>query len=166
MPTPQEIRERLRLEPHPEGGAFRETFRAAGNVKHPQSGATRNAGTAIYFLLEAGDFSAFHVVDSDETWHLYDGGPLELHLIEPAGTHRRLLLGTDLKAGHEPQFTVPAGTAFAARPAPGSSHALCGCTVYPGFDFAGFRMPTRAELLAAHPSLREIITAFTREDAA
>lgn len=166
MPSPaREIRDRLRLLPHPEGGAYREVFRSPAIVSHPLTAAPRNAATAIYYLLEAGDFSAFHRVCSDETWHLYDGGPLELHLIDGNGDHRMVLLGADVIAGQVPQFTIPAGTLQAARPAPQAPHALCGCTVAPGFDFADFEMPPRRDLLAAHPGLAEIIHALTRGDA-
>lgn len=157
----EEIRRLLRLQPHPEGGAFRETLRSPMAVSHPQAGA-RAASTAIYFLLRAGEFSAFHRVRSDESWHLYEGGPLELHLIDPDGRHERRLLGTDLAAGQEPQAVVPAGWWQAARPAEGAELALCGCVVAPGFEFADFEMPTRGELLARFPGLEEWILLFTR----
>jgi len=163
MPTPDQLRKLLELSPHPEGGAFRETFRSSLQVMHPAMGAPRAAGTAIYFLLEAGDFSAFHAVTSEETWHLYSGGPLELHIIHTNGIHEIAMLGMDLAAGERPQATVPAGALQAAIPAPGAGYCLCGCTVYPGFDFADFSLPPRAELIRIHPGHEAVIRRLTRD---
>lgn len=148
----------LGLAPHPEGGFYRETFRAALSVAAPQGASA--ASTAIYFLLRAGDFSAFHRVRSDEVWHHYDGAPLELHLLEDDGRHRKVVLGRDPAAGRLPQAVVPAGVWQAARPCGG--YALCGCTVAPGFAFADFELPGRAELLRRFPAHRELIRSFTR----
>lgn len=154
------IIERLRLQPHPEGGFYREVWRASEDVPHPSVMALRAASTSIYYLLPGDTFSAWHVVESDETWHLYGGGPLELHTLED-GVHRITVLSSDLNLG-EPQATVKAGTLQACRPAAGAAYALCGCTVAPGFDFADFRMPPRDELLAAHPNHAEAIRTLTR----
>lgn len=143
----EEIRAALGLSPHPEGGFFAEVFRSPLKVTHPEADANRAASTAIYFLLRAGDFSAFHRVRSDEVWHLYMGGPLELHLLSGERGWEKLILGRDLAAGERPQAVVPANVLQAARPAPGARYALCGCTVAPGFDFADFEMPGRAALL-------------------
>jgi predicted cupin superfamily sugar epimerase len=160
----------LELSPHPEGGYFRETFRSSGRVR-PLGGSPaidRSAGTAIYFLLPAGAFSAWHRVQSDEAWHHYDGAPVELHTIDPAGVHRVIPLGRDLARGERPQHVVPAGWLQAARPAAAPSHgnhpayALCGCTVCPGFEFADFTLPSRAELRLRYPHLAPIIDALTR----
>jgi predicted cupin superfamily sugar epimerase len=158
--------ELLQLSPHPEGGYFRETFRATEQVQ--RGGATavmRAAGTAIYFLLPAGVFSAWHRVRSDEGWHHYEGAPVELHTIDPAGVHRITVLGRDLARGERPQHVVPAHWLQAAKPVAQSDEApgfaLCGCTVSPGFEFSDFEMPTRAALRAAFPPLAAIIDAFT-----
>jgi uncharacterized protein len=150
----------LGLTPHPEGGFFWETFRAAASVDAP-FGARRAASTAIYFLLRAGDFSAFHAVRSDEVWHHYLGASLELHTIDPSGRHERIELGPELLHGERPQWVVPAGTLQAARVI-GNGFGLCGCTVAPGFDFADFRMPPRAELVTRFPALQDVIESFTR----
>ncbi|MCC5875569.1 MAG: cupin domain-containing protein [Candidatus Sumerlaeia bacterium] len=163
MSSSKEFIEVLGLQSHPEGGAFREVYRSSDQVIHPASGESRSTSTAIYFLLQKGEFSAFHRVTSDETWHLYSGGALELHLILDTGLHHVHRLGMDLAAGERPQLTIPAGVLQAAIPAPGVDHALCGCTVAPGFDFADFTMPARGELLKSHPQHREIITRLTRE---
>jgi predicted cupin superfamily sugar epimerase len=152
----------LGLSPHPEGGFYRETFRAALNVgAHPPGVGQRAASTAIYFLLPSGTFSALHRVRSDEVWHHYDGDPVDLHTIDDAGTHAVATLGRDLAGGQRPQFVVPAGVWQAAVPT-GTRFALCGCTVAPGFDFADFEMPSREVLVSALPGLRAVIERLTR----
>jgi predicted cupin superfamily sugar epimerase len=150
--------EALGLDPHPEGGLFRETFRASEVVSRPEG--IRAASTAIYFLLPAGSFSAIHRVRSDEVWHHYAGDPLELHTIDSAGVHALVLLGKTLPR-ERPQHVVPAGTWQGAVPA-GSRFTLCGCTVAPGFDFADFEMPARAELLERFPRHAALIERLTR----
>jgi predicted cupin superfamily sugar epimerase len=153
----------LGLEPHPEGGYYRETFRAR-HVVDSVTGARRAASTAIYFLLPSGTFSAFHRVSADEVWHHYDGLPVELHVIED-GRHERVLLGRDLAAGQRPQHVVRAGAWQAAVPAETAGNrgwALCGCTVAPGFDFADFEMPSREELLALLPEHDAIVWRLSR----
>jgi uncharacterized protein len=123
----------LGLQPHPEGGFYRETFRA------PAPDGSRAASTAIYYLLRAGDVSAWHrVVDADEVWHYYAGAPLELTLSGEGRERTSVRLGPDLAAGERPQAVVPAGVWQAARPLGGWT--LVGCTVAPAFEFAGFEM--------------------------
>ena len=151
----------LELKPHPEGGFYRETFRASALPFELPGRGARSASTAIYFLLGAGDFSAFHRVRSDEVWHHYLGAPLELHCLDAASGHALVRLGSDVVAGERPQHVVPAGVFQAARPS-GPGFALCGCTVAPGFDFADFEMPSRAELCALFPKFRELVTELTR----
>jgi predicted cupin superfamily sugar epimerase len=153
--------ERLGLEPHPEGGFFRETFRAPLVLRGLPHGAPRHASTAIYFLLPAGTFSAFHRVRSDEVWHHYDGDPVALHVIAEGGAHSVVRLGRDLSAGETPQAVVPANAWQSAEPL-GERFALCGCTVAPGFDFADFEMASRADLTARFPKLAPIIARLTR----
>ena len=130
--TAEEVVELLGLQPHPEGGFYRETFRA------PAPDGGRAASTAIYYLLREGDVSAWHrVVDADEVWHHYAGAPLELTLSD--GRERTSLrLGPGLATGERPQAVVPAGVWQAARPLGG--WVLVGCTVAPAFEFAGFEM--------------------------
>ena len=152
----------LGLAPHPEGGFFRETFRAPLAIDAPQG--SRSASTAIYFLLPAGSFSALHRVRSDEVWHHYDGDPVELYTLHDDvgdGEARVVRLGSDLARGDRPQVVVPAGVLQAAVPV-GKRFALCGCTVAPGFDFADFEMPSRAELLGRFPGTAELIERLTR----
>lgn len=127
----EEVARLLGLAPHPEGGFYRETFRA------PAADGERAASTAIYYLLPEGEASAWHRVDADEVWHHYAGAPLELTLWD--GRERRVVrLGTDLAAGESPQAVAPAGVWQAARPLGG--WVLAGCTVAPAFEFAGFEM--------------------------
>lgn len=158
MSRAQAIVASLGMAPHPEGGFFVETFRSPDPVV-AADGRQRASGTAIYFLLARGDFSAWHRVASDEIWHFYDGDPLELHLLEPGG-HRVVHLGRDLQAGERPQAVVPAGVLQAARTT--GAFTLVGCTVSPGFDFADFEMPSAQDLMAAHPQAEAAIAAFTR----
>ena len=163
MISAEQVIASLKLSPHPEGGFYAETFRAeALPFELPERGA-RSASTAIYFLLRAQDFSALHVVSSDEVWHHYLGDALELHAFEPDGAHRTVRLGSALVQGERPQHVVKRGELQAARVSAGPhGFALCGCTVAPGFDFADFRMPSRAELLERLPQHRELVTALTR----
>lgn len=131
MTSPDELIARLGLVPHPEGGHYAETWR-----DRPEDGA-RGAGTAIYYLLRAGERSHWHRVDAVEIWHFYAGGPLQLSLSPGAGI-RRVTLGPDVAAGQVPQAIVPAGTWQAAEPLGGWT--LVGCTVSPAFTFDGFEL--------------------------
>jgi uncharacterized protein len=149
----------LGLAPHPEGGFYRETFRAALVVQTPRG--PRAASTVIYFLLPAGSFSAFHRVQSDEVWHHYGGDSLELHTISESGMHAVAVLGKDIEKCERPQQVVAAGR-WQAAVSRGASFALCGCTVAPGFDFADFELATRAELAGRYPALLGVIERLTR----
>jgi predicted cupin superfamily sugar epimerase len=124
---------RLGLVRHPEGGWFRETFRDAG-----ARAGTRAASTAIYYLLQAGEISRWHRVDAAEVWHWYAGAALSLMLSVDGRQREALALGPDLAAGAEPQRVVPAGVWQTARSL--GSWTLTGCTVAPGFEFAGFEL--------------------------
>lgn len=156
--------ERLRLAPHPEGGWFRETYRSrevvAGTALPDRFDGDRSFATVIYYLLQKGEFSAFHSINQDETWHFYDGGSLTLHVIDSGGKYRRHCLGLSGEEGTRPQITILSGWLFAAETGP-RSYTLAGCTVAPGFDFADFAMPAREELIRRFPEHREIITRFT-----
>jgi uncharacterized protein len=155
--------DRLDLMPHPEGGWYRETYRCAESTTAAalptRFRGARHHATAIYYLLEEGDFSAWHRIHSDEIWHVY-AGSLELAILTPAGELSRHRLGVDPAAEELPQFVVPHGQWFAARPR--SAWVLTGCTVAPGFDFADFEMAVPADLLAAHPSHAAAIREFSR----
>ncbi len=151
---------RFGLTPHPEGGFYAETFRSTDEVTRGD-GATREASTAIYFLLPAGTFSALHVVAADEVWHHYWGGELEIVTISPGGTLTRTRLGDDLSEGAVPQHVVPRGVWQAARPTSDRA-TLVGCTVAPGFRFDDFAMPARTTLLALFPQHEGVVRELTR----
>lgn len=147
------------LAPHPEGGFYRETYRAS-EVYATERGP-RSASTAILFLLPAGARSRLHRIRSDEVWHVHLGGPLRLIELHPDGRVVQTVLGTDLAAGHRLQHVVPAGAWFGGFPEPGSAYALVGCTVSPGFDFADFELGERAALTRRFPEARDLVAALT-----
>jgi uncharacterized protein len=127
-----EVVERLTLEPHPEGGHYRETFRHA-----PEDGM-RGVMTAILFLLAEGERSAWHRIDAAEIWHFHAGAPLELSISTDGRTTARHTLGPDLPAGQEPQAVVPELAWQSARSS--GAWTLAGCTVGPAFEFDGFEL--------------------------
>jgi uncharacterized protein len=168
--TADEIRRLLDLAPHPEGGFYRETWRAAEALPAAalpaRYGGGRAAGTAIYYLLTPGTFSTLHRLRSDEVFHCYAGDPVELLLLAPGGAGEVVTLGSDLGAGHRPQQLVPAGVWQGARLRAGGAWALLGCTVAPGFDFADYEAGGRADLQRGWPAFAALIGALTREAAA
>jgi len=152
--------------PHPEGGHFAETYRASENIPHQalpgRFGGDRAFSTGIYFLLESHNFSAFHRIQADEMWHFYAGEALEVFVIdEKIGDLSIIRLGNNPDNGETFQAVVPAGAWFASRPASGSTYALVGCTVAPGFDFADFEMAERGALSQLYPQHAGIIAELT-----
>lgn len=135
-PRARSLIDDLKLQPHPEGGFYRELYRSTKTVQPADSRTARSALTTIYFLLPEGAHSRWHAVSSDEVWHLYEGGPLELLIADPKvdAVKSRVLQPASATAG--PVYTVPAGCWQAARPL--GPYALVGCTVGPGFDFVDF----------------------------
>jgi predicted cupin superfamily sugar epimerase len=131
-PSAADIIARLQLQPHPEGGHYRETFR---DQRTDESG--RSFSTAIYFLLARGERSHWHRIDAVEIWHFYAGSALALQIADDNG-HRMIKLGPDLAAGEVPQAIVPAQAWQAAESS--GDWTLVGCTVAPGFDFATFEL--------------------------
>jgi predicted cupin superfamily sugar epimerase len=136
MLSADDIARLLDLEPHPEGGLYRETFRDTATVASGAD-AARAASTAIYFLLRAGEVSRWHRVDASEAWHWYAGAPLALTIAD-AQTRQDVRLGPDLATGERPQAVVPAGAWQQAASL--GAWTLVGCTVAPGFRFAGFEL--------------------------
>lgn len=129
--TAQQIIDQLRLQPHPEGGHYRQTWIAEGDG--------RAAGTSIYFLLQQHEHSHWHRVDAAEIWHYYAGAPLILSLSETdTGPAQDLTLGPQLESGQQPQLIVPAHHWQSARST--GAFTLVGCTVSPGFQFDGFTL--------------------------
>jgi predicted cupin superfamily sugar epimerase len=158
--------EQYALLPHPEGGYYRETYRAAARVRplERDEDAGRAASTAILYLLEGDDFSALHRIQSDEVWHFYAGEPLRVSSLGPSGERADLLLGSRPERGEVFQAVVPAGHWFGARlDAPGG-YCIVGCTVAPGFEFADFELAERGPMLARYPEHRDLVLALTRED--
>lgn len=152
----------LRLEPHPEGGFFRETYRAKGQIHGPSLpkgiDTPCNYSTAIYYLLRSGDFSRFHRLKCDEIFHFYAGGTLLLYEIFPDGSLSTTKIGNNFVAKETPQHVIQAGNWFAAEPAPNSQYSLIGCTVAPGFDFAHFELAEAEKLAKEFPLHQELIS--------
>jgi predicted cupin superfamily sugar epimerase len=159
--TAAEIKALLRLEPHPiEGGFFRQTYICADSLHLPRG--PRSAGTAIYYMLEAGSFSEMHGLDSDEIFHFYYGDPVEMLQLYADGNSALFTLGQDLQAGQHVQLVVPAGVWQGTRLLGSGKLALLGCTVTPGFDYADYRNASYAELAAKWPLEAERIRKLTR----
>ncbi|MEJ7680017.1 MAG: cupin domain-containing protein [Segetibacter sp.] len=158
----------LNLQPHPEGGYFKETYHAAesipADVLPTRFNGDRSFSTAIYYLLQHGDYSAFHRIKSDECWHFYAGQTLLIHIIKNDGKYYCIKLGANIDAGEIFQFAVPATAWFAAEPAGNSAFVLAGCTVAPGFDFADFEIADQQTLLSAFPQHSSIISRLCRQD--
>jgi predicted cupin superfamily sugar epimerase len=129
--TAADIIERLKMNPHPEGGHYAETFR------DPVTCEGRSRSTAIYYLLQRGERSDWHRIDAVEIWHYYAGDPLTLSIADERGA-RDIMLGPDVARGEVPQGIVPAHAWQSAKPLGGWT--LVGCTVAPGFEFSGFEL--------------------------
>jgi uncharacterized protein len=127
-PRAQELIESLALEPHPEGGWYRQVYKSRERVTRHHDGADRSAITTIYFLLAAGTYSRWHVVQSDEIWHFYEGDPLELRTRD-----ERVVLDANHRI-----HVIPARTWQSARPL--GAYSRVGCTVGPGFEFDDFEL--------------------------
>lgn len=159
--------QKLNLSPHPEGGFFKESYRASELIKKehlPSRYSSDHAfSTAIYFLLKSGQISAFHRLRSDELWHFYYGSPLVIYQINPEGMLFEIRLGTDLQKGQIFQAHIRAKNWFAARVVNDDSYTLVGCTVAPGFEFEDFELAERSDLIRLFPRHAELIKQFTRE---
>jgi uncharacterized protein len=158
--------EKLGMQAHPEGGYYRETFRSADEIQTAglpaRFGGPRACSTAIYFLLESGQFSALHRIQSEEVWHHYTGSGVTIHVIGRDGRLRTHALGPDPETGEAFQVAISAGEWFGATVDDAASFALVGCTVAPGFCFEDFQLGERAALVEQYPELRETIERLTR----
>ena len=155
----------LELKPHPEGGYYKETYRSEGII--PATALNNFSGervysTAIYYLLEQHDFSAFHCIKSDECWHHYTGDVLLIHVLHNDGKYECIQLGAAIHKGEVLQFVVPANAWFAAECALKNRFVLSGCTVAPGFDFADFEMADKHQLIKEFPLHHDIISRLCR----
>lgn len=164
--TVDQIIQKLKLQPHPEGGYYRETYRSSEIIPKSVLGTSysgnRNVSTAIYFLLTSENFSAFHRVNQDEIWHFHLGSTVNIHLISPTGEYQKVSVGNDILKDNHPQFCVPAKSWFAAEVDSANSFCLVSCTVAPGFDFDDFSLAKREELVNLFPKHQEVIFKFTR----
>ena len=164
--TIPELITHFHLHPHPEGGWYTQSYRSTESIPAAalpeRFSGDRLFSTAIYFLLEQGNFSAFHRIKSDECWHFYSGDPLEIFILYTDGSLQVVTLGSSIEKGHHFQFVVPANCWFASRPAAESRYCFVGCTVAPGFDFADFEMAKVTELSQEYPSHLAIIETLCR----
>ena len=166
MITIEQLVDFYQLQPHPEGGFYKETYRSKESIT--QAGlperfdGNRSFSTAIYFLLPAGNFSAFHRIKSDELWHFYAGEALHIYVINEAGTFTTIKLGADILNGETMQAVVSAGFWFASRPVKSTGYCFVGCTVSPGFDFADFELARAEQLTQIYPEHMELINSLCR----
>lgn len=156
--------EKLELLTHPEGGFYKEVYRDNELIKREALAigfqGDRNASTAIYYLLEKGNFSCFHRIKSDEVWHHYDGGTTLIYYFQHGRLHT-LKLGKNIEKGEFPVCIVPKNTWFAAELAPETEFALMGCTVAPGFDFADFEKASLEDLSDYLTLYKDIVSRLT-----
>lgn len=158
--------QQYKLQAHPEGGWYYQTYKSNEQVAVSalpiRFGGGRAFSTAIYFLLEQGNFSAFHRIKSDECWHFYAGDALHIYIIQQNGELKIISLGNDLQKGQAFQYVVPANCWFASRPAPGSEYCFVGCTVSPGFEFEDFELANADTLSNEYPQHAIIIKELCR----
>ena len=165
--SPQQLIEKFNLQPHVEGGWYSETYRSAETIDQSalpeRFGGHRSFSAAIYFMLEKGNFSAFHRIKGDECWHFYAGEQLELFVIFPDGRLEKIHIGNNIERGDVFQYVVPGGCWFASRPAPESNFCFVGCTTAPGFDFNDFELAKATDLIDAYPHLESLIRSLCRQ---
>ena len=140
---------KLNLQPHPEGGYYKEVFRSSQYVRREESNSLKHACTSIYYLLEHADFSGFHRIMSDEIWYFHQGGPLNIHIITEKGDYQLSEL-SDSQTGSL-CLVVPAGLWFAADIPGKQGYTLVSCAVAPGFEFAEFEMADKQQLIGEYP---------------
>jgi len=155
----------LGLKEHPEGGYFKEIYRAEMVVEAPGFKGQRSVCSAIYYLLKSGQFSTFHRIKSDELWHFYAGSPLAIHIIDSKDGlyHKKVISRTGGPNHPALQAVVKGGCWFAAAVERPRSYSLVGCTVSPGFDFQDWEIGERRKLLALYPQHSHIIDKLTRK---
>ena len=153
---------KLNLSIHPEGGYYKEVYRCDEFIETnslPKRFSRRHTfSTAIYFLLNGNQISAFHKLQSDEIWHYYTGSPLMIHILSDKGEYKISKLGLNIENGELPQIVIPHNHWFAAELLDKTSFSLMGCTVAPGFDFADFKFGTKKELIKKFPLYKDVIS--------
>lgn len=155
---------KLDLDPHPEGGFYKETYRSKqiiGGDTKSNFPSGRAYGTAIYYLLEGNDVSKFHRIKSDEVWHFYEGSSATIHVIHPDGIYKPLHLGSAIESGYQFQHVVPANSWFGVSVDNPEEYLLAGCTVAPGFDFNDFEMGEANQLKQEFSEHNSIINKLT-----
>ncbi len=159
--------EKLQLLPHPEGGYYREIYRAGEMIlaEHLPGNfmGNRNISTAIYFLLHRNDFSAFHKLKSDEFWHFYDGSAIKISLFDEDGKFSEIFLGKNITEGEKFQIVIKKNCWFAAELVDKNSFALVGCTVSSGFDFQDFEIADCKELIKKFPFYEDKIKRLSKK---
>jgi predicted cupin superfamily sugar epimerase len=165
--TAEKLIAQYSLLPHPEGGWYKETYRSSNTILKESLPSNFTEGrvfsTAIYFLLEQGNFSAFHKIKSDECWHFYSGETLLVYVINAEGKLDIIKLGNDIENGEVFQYVVPANCWFASIPANHAKFCFVGCTVSPGFDFNDFELAKANDLIKEFPNLSEEIKKLCRQ---
>lgn len=159
--------DRLELEPHPEGGYFKEVYRAdeqiARDALPDRYSGSRHFSTSIYYLLESSDISRFHILQTDELWHFYTGQTVTLHILDGKTGYSRLRLGNEPKRDTQFQVSIPRKTYFGASIDGVNGFALIGCTMAPAFHFEDFELVKRRVLLEKFPAQKNIIDKLTIE---
>ena len=161
----KEYIQKLQLKSHPEGGYYKEIYRA-GELILPDHlpkryNSSRAFSTSIYFLLEGNQFSSFHRLKSDELWHFYDGSTLIIYTIDEKGELKKIKMGKESNEGEFFQIQIKQNIWFGAELHDQSSFALIGCTVAPGFEFADFELGKRDMLFNLYPEHKNIIKKLT-----
>lgn len=157
MKTAEYYIKELNMEPHVEGGYFKESFISNDEVRKD-----KKLWSSIYFLLETGEVSNFHRLKSDELWYYHDGEPLTIYMITPDGELVTSLLGNNIENGETPQVLVPKDCIFGSA-MNNEGYALVGCMVSPAFDYKEFELFDREHLLSLYPEHRDVILKLTRE---
>lgn len=155
----------LNLQPHPEGGFFREVYRSnleIENEKLPVGfSGTRKLSTSIYYLLRSGEISRLHRLQSDELWYYHYGSSLKIVLLDQEGVKHTKILGAKLDKAEQLQVIIPSGTIFGAEVMDSDSFSLLSCMVSPGFEFDDFEVFDKEDLLQAYPKHSELIIKFS-----
>jgi predicted cupin superfamily sugar epimerase len=156
--------QKLQLKKHPEGGYYREIYRASEMfyIDQPKKSLKRNVATSIYFLLDGTQVSKFHKLKSDELWHFYDGTPVKIFIIDEKGKLTETILGKKINNGEVFQTVIKKNNWFAAEVINKKSYSLIGCTVSPGFDFADFELANRDSLIEQFSEHSDLIIKFSK----
>lgn len=154
--------EKLQLQPHAEGGYFREIYRSEEVIKKVALASRYDEDhslcTSIYFLLKSEQISAFHRLKSDEIWHFYSGSSITVYILDEQGILQEHTLGRNISKNEQWQLVIPRGCWFAAKVVDNRSYSLIGCTVAPGFDYGDFELAEKANLIRKFPQHQELIS--------